>query len=135
MDLTIKLAVAVVAIAGMVGAVIYADHRGYQRCQLEMAAMTARIMEEYNKKITEAEEQRDANQVIIDNLRIESSRVRIHLPACPSSVPQNQNGNSGVLSQRVDQSFANLQERATELFKRCDELNLDAIKLNQINHP
>jgi hypothetical protein len=118
----------------LMAAARYFDHAGYERCRAEMEAQNLKVIAAYNARLNKAEGERDANQNIIDQLNAHARSVRIHIPICPSVAgAEDKNGTAGVLSQRVDESFARLQERTGQLFKRCDELNLDAIKVNAAN--
>ena len=108
----------------------YADYQGYQRCLKETQAANLDLAIAYANRIVKAEGERDANQAIIDDLVAKSRRVQIHIPICQTAGGENSNGTAGILSQRVDKSFADLQERATVLFERCEALNADAIKMN-----
>ncbi len=121
----------VLLVVGFIG-YKYAENKGYQRCQKEMQADELNLAIEYANRIVRAEGERDANQVIIDRLTAESRRVQIHIPACQTTGGENSNGTAGILSERVDESFRNLQTRTTVLFQRCEALNADAIKLNAI---
>lgn len=86
----------------------------------------------YGKKLKQAQEQHDNDQATIDDLADTARRLRIHLPTCGDHAAggQNPNGTAGLLPDRVDQGFAALQSRATALFERCDQLNIDAIRAN-----
>ncbi len=87
----------------------------------------------YANRISLAEVQHDQDQALINQLHDAAGRVRIQLPACPggaAAAGADPNGKSGVLPNRVDESFARLQERAGRLFARCDRLNIDAIRAN-----
>jgi len=82
----------------------------------------------YAERIKQGEVQHDADQDRINRLTADLGRVRVHIPACPTSTDQS--GVAGVFSDRVDEEFGRLQARAGELFQRCDQLNIDAIRLN-----
>ena len=112
----------------------YADYQGYQRCLKETQAANLDLAIAYANRIVKAEGERDANQTIIDDLVAKSRRVQIHIPICQTAGGENSNGTAGILSQRVDTAFGKFQDGATELLKRCDELNADAIKVNTVNH-
>ncbi len=96
-----------------------------QRDEAQKQALVA-----YANRITTAQEQHDHDQVLLTQLHDDLGRLRIHLPTCPDQSAKNSNGGTGVLSNRVDESFARLQERAGRLFTRCDQLNIDAIRAN-----
>jgi len=106
------------------------EQKGYDRCYTEMQAANLKLAVAYANRIVQAEEERDANQIIIDRYLAESRRVQVHIPVCPTSSEENSNGTAGIFSKRVDESFARLQERGTALFERCEALNADAIKIN-----
>ena len=84
---------------------------------------------EYAAKIKQAGEQHDEDQATITRLAADARRVRIHIPTCPTA-SEDQNGEAGVLSGRVDDLFGELQARTTDLIQRCDQLNIDAIRTN-----
>jgi hypothetical protein len=105
------------------------EQKGYDRAQAELQQANLELAIAYANRLTKAEGERDANQVIID--RLASQRVQVHFPVCPST-GQNPDGTAGILSQRVDQIFADFQERGRVLFERCEALNADAIKLNAV---
>lgn len=85
-----------------------------------------------NAKINQAQEQHDHDQVTIDTLADDARRLRIHLPtACDAAAAgADPDRAARLLSDRVDASFAELQDRAGRLFTRCDQLNIDAIRAN-----
>jgi hypothetical protein len=92
----------------------------------------------YAESLKTAGEQHDVNQSIIDSLHdhIEHDNgLRIHIPGCSASAGVAKtavggNAASGVLPDTVDAAFADLQGAAGQLIKRCDQLNVDAIRLN-----
>jgi hypothetical protein len=90
----------------------------------------------YANRITQAQEQHDHDQVLIDHLHDDADSVRIHLSAaCNSaSAGTNSDGGAGLLQSRVDQLFADFQHRVGSLIARCDQLNIDAIRANTA-HP
>lgn len=88
----------------------------------------------YTEKIQTAGEQHDKNQTIISSLHDELNRVHVHIPTCavsnPAETSADSGGGAGILSNAVDESFARLQDGVGELTKRCDQLNIDAIRIN-----
>jgi hypothetical protein len=100
-------------------------------------ALEAEILKRKN-----AEAQHDIDQGIIDSLADNIARsVPVHFPTtCRGAVPSgsvagaSQDGAGGILSDRVDQLFAEIQSRTSALIKRCDEMNADAIRLNREIH-
>lgn len=128
MNLYVKLGLVVGLVAALWFGYEHVKQIGYKQCETELQAKNLELALAYAERITKAEEQRDKNQVIID--RLASQRVQVHFPVCPNATDQNSDGTAGVLSQRVEQSFTNLQTRGRVLFERCEALNADAIKLN-----
>lgn len=88
----------------------------------------------YTETIKTAGEQHDKNQTIISGLHDELDRVHVHIPTCavpkPTEARADSGGGAGVLPNAVDESFARLQSGVDELAKRCDQLNIDTIRLN-----
>jgi len=125
-----------IALAGICVALWYVyftiDRRGFDRCQKEMQQASLDLAVAYANRIVKAEGERDANQAIIDLAAAKSRSVPTHIPTCTDSSAENQDGKAGILSRRVDESFARLQERGTRLFERCEALNSDAIKVNAV---
>ena len=87
-------------------------------------------------KITNAEVQHAKDQLFINSLRAQSGRVRIHFPPGGCTLPgtprasADTGGGAGVLSERVDAAFADLQAGVDRLAARCDQLNIDARQQN-----
>jgi len=95
------------------------------------------LLKDRAEKIRLAEEQHATDQITINRLGNQLARVRIKLPAISCSpVPgttqtgENPDGGSGLLYQRVDEAFAELQAGVGQLIQRCDQLNVDAIAAN-----
>jgi hypothetical protein len=88
---------------------------------------------DYANKLKLAETQHDQDQAVIDKLHDDAGRVRIHLPACPGNAQAraDPHGATGPLPDRVDQLFADFQERVGGLIARCDQLNIDARRMNK----
>ena len=118
-------------------------HSGYQAGRAEVQAQwdADRIRRDavqrgallaWAARLKHAQEQHDHDQVTIDRLAADARRVHIHLPAgCDTAASADDpHRAAGLLSNRVDQSFARLQARAGGLFSRCDQLNIDAIRAN-----
>lgn len=128
-----RIGLYLVAIAILCAAMWYGytkiEQKGYDRCYAELQAKNLETVIAYANRLTKAEGERDANQVIID--RLASQRVQVHFPVCPNTTTQDSNGTAGILSQRVEQSFEDLQTRGRVLFQRCEALNADAIKVNE----
>ncbi|MDP4112892.1 MAG: hypothetical protein Q8924_12315, partial [Bacillota bacterium] len=66
-----------------------------------------------------------------DNLK----RMQVH-GICASAVQTgnpatgNQNSGAWTFSEGVDANFARLQQRTNELFRQCDQINIDSIRQN-----
>lgn len=86
----------------------------------------------YANRITQAQEQHDHDQAAIDDLSQRARGMRLHLPACgdTAAAGADPDGGSRLLSKRVDEGFGRLQDRAGQLLARCDQLNIDARRLN-----
>ncbi len=122
----------------------YLHHDGYEegRAEVQVAWDADRLQRdeqqkaalvEYANRLNQAEVQHDQDQALINQLHDAAGRVRIHLPACPGNAAgAGENGSAGVLSDRMDQRFAELQERIGSLIARCDQLNIDAIRANRV---
>lgn len=93
-------------------------------------------LDEYLKKINRSQGKYDEQIIINRSIGSELARLRVSISAGCRSVPgadkapADQDGTGGILSNRMDESFAKLQERAFELFQRCDQLNTEAVRLN-----
>ncbi len=138
-------AIGILAIlAAIAGGLWYLYHSGYQagekdvqvkwdtdRIQRDQAQLKALLA--YADQLKQAEVQHDQDQATIDDLHAAAGRMRVHLPACPGTAQTGPgaDGAAGVLSSRVDESFGRLQDRVAELFRRCDQLNIDAIRANE----
>lgn len=134
----LRLAVVAGVLALLYSLYWYVDHTGYVRGRNEV--IQADIEHErnsllaYAERIKKSEEQNAKYKGLIDRLAADAGRVRVHLPVCPqpAGTTQGENGGAGVLSNRVDEAFADFQRQVGELVKRCDELNLDSIKSNTV---
>ena len=81
----------------------------------------------YAERIKEGVEQHDKDQITINRLHDDLSRVSIHIPtnACQSTDEAGR-----ILSERVDNLFAELQARTDRLVQEADQINIDTIRLN-----
>lgn len=88
----------------------------------------------YAEQIKKGQIENDQNRALIARMHADTNRLRVHFPAsalCAEAQPNpNSDGTSGMVPNRVDEVFAELQRRAGELFERCDQINADAIRLN-----
>lgn len=86
----------------------------------------------YATQLNQAQEQHDHDQATIDTLAGDARRLRIHLPTCGNAAAagQNPDGSTGAFPAGVDQLFADFQERVGGIIRRCDQLNIDAIRAN-----
>lgn len=91
----------------------------------------------YAKKITDAGVQHDQDQAVVNRLSADLRRVSIHIPTCPvpgvAEAATDSHGGSGVLSEKVDGIFADFQAETGRLIERCDQLNIDARRANQVS--
>jgi hypothetical protein len=126
----VKLAGVAVILAALWLGYEHVKQIGYNQAKAEMQEENLKLALAYADRIVKAEGERDANQTIID--RLASQRVQVHFPVCPATGTANQDGTAGVLFERMDESFAKFQDGVGALLKRCDELNLDAIKVNAV---
>ena len=99
--------------------------------QLGMAEAVQNELLGREEKRQKAEVQHETDQHTIDNLHNQLGRLQVN-GICRSTVQQGKDsdGATGVLSSRVDEEFARFQSRVSEIIQRCDQLNIDAIKLN-----
>jgi hypothetical protein len=80
-------------------------------------------------------DQHEKDQLVINRLHNDVSGLQV-TGICRSTLPSTNQASEGtdaaggVLSSRVDEEFARLQKRTDELIQRCDQLNIDAIRLN-----
>lgn len=139
----IKLAGALSLLAGMAYGLWSLYHAGYQAGANEIQirwdadklrredAQRAGLLA-YAAKINQAQEQHDHDQATIDTLADTARRLRIHLPACGAraAASAGPNGAAGLFPAGVDQGFAEFQARIGGLIRRCDQLNIDAIRAN-----
>ena len=139
-----RLVVAIAAVALLGVGLWYLRHSGYEAGKNEVQVQwdTDRIkrgeaqkdaLVAYANRISQAEVQHDNDQALINRLHDAAGGVRIHLPACPSvtaASDADQDRAAGVFQPGVDQRFAEFQERVGGLIRRCDQLNIDAIRAN-----
>lgn len=86
----------------------------------------------YATTIKEAVEQNDKNSSVISNLRntitgLQHSHIQVN------SGTGNTDETCRLLSERVVESCADLQQRVGELLYEADEINIDAIRANKLN--
>lgn len=115
------------------GLYFFIENKGYNRAIAEMNAIENTKLQEHIEKLKLAGEQHEKDQATITRLANESSRVRVKFPICKSSVEENTDGGNGILSDRMEQGFAELQGKVGELMLRCDKLNIDAIESNKVH--
>jgi len=100
---------------------------------------TQKEMTAYISKLQKAEDERDKQNDIIHHLTGDLARVRIK-GICGSTVPglskagTDQDGRAGLLSEKADRAFEELQRGDNADFARCDQLNIDAIRANAEAH-
>ncbi len=121
----------------------YLHHDGYETGKTEVlvawdadklkqAEAQRQALVAYAEKLKQAEEQHDQDQAVIGDLADRARRVRVtFMPACGSAgAGFDPDGKAGVFSNRVDRLFAEFQQRVGGLIARCDQLNIDAIRLS-----
>lgn len=84
--------------------------------------------------INQSQVKHDKDQALINLLADNLRRVQVK-GICAGSVPPdsaaaNQNAGAWTFSEGVDSNFARLQFRASEQFRQCDQINIDAIRVN-----
>lgn len=87
------------------------------------------VMNTHALMIKEADEQHDKDQTTLDTARTELNRLQHpNLPKCPST--GSQDVSAGILYAEQNAAFKELQRGDDEDFAKCDQLNIDAIRLN-----
>lgn len=95
-----------------------------------------KLMADRAEQIRLAGEQHALDQLTITRLGNQLAGVRVHVPVSCGPVPgtsqasTDSNGTGGILSERVDAAFTELQAGVGQLVQRCDQLNIDAIQVN-----
>jgi hypothetical protein len=141
----IYLKFAVVALACFVTWYATSDHYQKQLAQQNnkwlqaySAATDAALaaQQQTDKFKHDAEVQHGKDQLAINDLASRIGRMRIHIPAGCETDPKADttctcaDGTSGIFPGGVDAAFAELQAGVGRLIQRCDQLNIDAIRLN-----
>ena len=84
--------------------------------------------------INQSQVKHDKDQALInllaDNLRRVQVKGICSGSAQSDSAAANPNAGAWTFSEGVDSNFARLQFRASELFRQCDQMNIDLIRLN-----
>jgi hypothetical protein len=90
-----------------------------------------------NKTIRDAGERHAQDQIAINSLTADVGRLqRIHIPtgrppACrDDATGKNSDRETRLFSDKVDKYFADFQAETGRLIQRCDQLNIDAIQMN-----
>jgi hypothetical protein len=110
-------------------------HSGYSAGQAEVQVRWDNaehtVLTYYFDQWNKAKEQHDKDQALIDDYRARLNRMRAHFPLCGSAESNSdQDRAARALSERADQLFGRLQERIGGIVSRCDQLNADAIRMN-----
>lgn len=102
--------------------------------RIRMAEADHAMRVKYEERMKHAQQQHDLDQGRIDRLHAAAGRVRIHLPTCHAraGTAGSEDGNAGVLSEKVDRRFAEFQASVGRIIARCDQLNIDAIRANAL---
>ena len=125
----LRLAASAIVALALYGAYWSVDRNGYQRAMSEMRDSALVAAQEQAKRLKLSQEKHDADQATIARLAADARRVRVNFPTCTGS-GKGADGSAGILSDRVDAAFADLQEATGRLVQRCDQLNIDAIRQN-----
>lgn len=98
----------------------------------------ARLKKNEEKRIeiiNQSQVQHDKDQAIINLLADKLKRLQIR-GICGNSMQPgtgtttSQNSGAWTFSETVDTNFTRLQQRTSELFRKCDQINIDSIRLN-----
>lgn len=115
--------------------VIAQEHEEQQKLVIEQQEQNRLALLAYAKHIAEGSVQHDKDQIIINRLAANARRLRIHFPTCPvpgdTETSADSDRGARALSNALDGAFADLQGAAGSLIERCDQLNIDAIRLNR----
>lgn len=85
--------------------------------------------------INQSQVQHDKDQIVNTQLHDQLERLQIHgicsdpMHTAATATPS-ANAGAWTFSETVDANFARLQQRTTELFRQCDQINVDAIRTN-----
>ena len=117
--------------------VISAEHEQQQQLVITQQEQNRQDLLAYANRIIKSEAEHDKNVATISNLNKQLGRVRVTFPRCTTlpgvtEAGTDSNGTVRVLSDETDRLFARLQERLGSLAERCDTLNADAIRANQL---
>lgn len=130
--LMLRLLVVTAILLAVYGSYSYVENKGYNRAKAEMEAVDNLKLKDHIEKLKQAGEQHEKDQSTINRLSVESSRLRVKFPVCNSSSEENTDGGTRILSDRMEQGFAELQGKVGEMMLRCDQLNIDAIESNKV---
>lgn len=117
-------------------AIIAANELAANQAVQQQLLRNLTLQKKYIDTSQQAEAQHATDQLTINRLGNQLAGVRVHLPTSCNAVPgtgqaaADQNGTGGILSDRVDAAFAELQSGVGQLVQRCDQLNIDAIAAN-----
>ena len=129
MSIYVKLALVLAIIVALGAGYRYVDSQGYKRAQAEYVLKERDAALKFATQLKEAGEQHDKDRAVIDRLAADVRRVRIKFPT-PTTSCADTDGRGRTLSSEVDDAFERLQEATGSLIERCDQLNIDAIRLN-----
>lgn len=118
--------------------VISAEHEQQQRLVIEQQEKNRQGLLAYANRIVQAGADHDKNTRTIRSLNRELDSLRINFPTCP--LPGTTEGGtdtdeaSRILSDGMDELFADFQKRTGRLVEEADALNVDAIRANEQAH-
>jgi hypothetical protein len=144
-----KLAGVAIVIAAIFGSGVYVTKNHYEAVIAQNQVehdKAVQIQKDANLKLladisalrTEKETEHAINQQVVNDLTQRNaalSRVRIHIPSsgagCSGSTSgQSADGRSRLLSEKIDAALAEVQSNDGADSARCDQLNIDTIRLN-----
>lgn len=133
----IRLAVAVGLLGALVAGYQWIEGKGYRQgkadAEYAAAEQHRKDLLAYAGQIVKGDAQHEKDRLAYTRARDAADSMRIHFPCRePNTDSGNTDGGTGLLSGRVDQSFARLQGRAGRILERCEKLNADARRANNL---
>jgi len=106
--------------------------KGFHDAELESAARELNSLVLYAENIKKASETHDTNQGIIDSLADNArSRVSVQFNSLETPKRNHPGRASRPFPKKLDEEFGRFQESIGILMRRCDQLNIDAIRSNE----
>lgn len=137
----VKLLIAVVLMAVSSAGTWYVTSDHYQKVAAQLKvkqdADSSKLIAQKDAQILQGADDHAINQEIINSLSdaVHANGLRVHIPTCSGNTQNgaNQDQASGILSDRVDELFADLQARVSQIVREADQINVDAIQSNEGN--